>query len=133
VAPDTEDHCLSATYGEAALAKLGGGDGAVSVNILTSRTLSGDSRDPATWVIARTTVFCQAPAALGTFTVSPEVLAYLTPASIDPISNTDASLAITAVTPSEAATFRPPLTAGGTADFGRFVYSIGFSRNLAVD
>jgi uncharacterized protein (TIGR03437 family) len=111
----------------------GGADGTVTVNILTSRTISGNSSDPATWVIARTTVFCQAPASLGMFTVSPEVLAYLTPATLDPISNTDANLAIYAIKESAAATFRPPLAAGGTVDFGGFVYSIGASRNVAVD
>jgi hypothetical protein len=111
----------------------GGADGTVTVNILTSRTVSGNSSDPSSWVIARTTVFCQAPASLGMFTVSPEVLAYLTPATLDPISNTDANLAIYAIKESAAATFRPPLTAGGTLDFGGFVYSIGASRNVAVD
>ncbi|MEX2302593.1 MAG: hypothetical protein WD733_16740 [Bryobacterales bacterium] len=111
----------------------GGADSTVTVNILTSRTLSGSSADPETWVIARTTVFCQAPASLGMFTVSPEVLSYLTPATIDPNSNTDANLAISVSKESAAATFRPPLAAGGTVDFGGFVYSIGASRNVAVD
>ncbi len=110
----------------------GGADGNVTVNILTSRTVSGSGDDPATWIIARTTVFCQVPAAVGTLTVPAEVMSYLTPATLDPSDGTDAYLAIYAIKESVAATFRPPLTAGGTTDFGGFVYSLGFSKNVSV-
>ncbi len=110
----------------------GGDDSMVSINILTSRTVSGSGDDPSTWIIARTTVFCQVPVSQHTFTVPTKVLAYLTPAELDPASNTDAYMAIYDIKESGAATFRPPLTAGGVTDFGGFVYSIGYSRNLVV-
>jgi trimeric autotransporter adhesin len=111
----------------------GGDDGTVTVNILTTRTISGSINDPETWIIARTTVFCEVPASLGTFTVSPEVLSYLTPASLDPATGTDANLAINASMKTSAGTFRPPLTAGGIVDFGGYLYSLGYTKNLAVD
>ena len=111
----------------------GGDDGTVTINILTSKTISGSNNDPDTWIIARSTVFCQVPASLGTFTVSPEVLSYLTLASLDPLTGTDGNLSINAMKESAAGTFRPPLTAGGTVDFGGYLYSLGFTRNIAVD
>ena len=73
------------------------------------------------------------PASAGTFTVSPEVLSYLTPASLDSATGTDGNLAINASMKTSAGTFRPPLTAGGIVDFGGYLYSLGYTKNVAVD
>ena len=110
----------------------GGGSGMVDAEIIGATTVSGSYMDDATWVIKHTVITCEVPASQGTLTVTPNVLSYLSPASLDITTGTYAYLGLTATSDHTKNLFTAPLTAGGQTDDLIFTYSIGGNENLTI-
>ncbi len=107
----------------------GGGSGLVTIVGLSGNQAGGTQTNPIFDVAGFT---CIANASAGSFSVPSAVLSQLPASSGDLLSGALGTLTVQSAGPSDGSgLFSAPLTAGGSTDYGSFVFSIGFTKNVS--